>query len=138
MNIGKLSLLVILSFTFITSCSNDNDSNQTKTLNGIWNVKNISGGFAGIDDEYDTGIIRWIFDNQILTIENNESQGNIYTGFESGTYNYSTSEINGNNYITINNAEYGSFTLSANNLTINQNDTSSGAGADGFVLQFNR
>jgi hypothetical protein len=107
-------------------------------LNGIWNVKNISGGFAGIDDDYDTGIITWTFNNQILTIENNESQGNIYSGFESGTYYYSTNEINGNNYIIINNAEYGGFTLSVNNLTINQNETSSGSGADGFMLQFER
>jgi hypothetical protein len=138
MKIVKLSLLMILSLVFFTSCNNDDDSNQMEILNGIWNVKNISGGFAGIDDDYDTGIITWTFNNQILTIENNESQGNIYSGFESGTYYYSTNEINGNNYIIINNAEYGGFTLSVNNLTINQNETSSGSGADGFMLQFER
>ena len=138
MKIGKLSLLMILSLIVFTNCNNDDDSNQTETLNGIWNVKNISGGIAGIDDDYGTGIITWTFNNQVLTIENNESQGNIYSGFESGTYNYSINEINGVNFITINNAEYGSYTLSINNLTINQNETTNGSGADGFILQFER
>jgi len=138
MKIVKLSLLMILSLVNFTSCNNDDNSNQMEILNGIWNVKNISGGFAGINDDYDTGIITWTFNNQILTIENNESQGNVYSGLESGTYNYSTNEINGNNYIIINNAEYGGFTLSVNNLTINQNETSSGSGADAFILQFEK
>jgi len=138
MKIGRLSLLMILGLVVFTNCNNDDDSNQEETLNGIWNVKNISGGISGIDDDYDNGIITWTFNNQVLTIENNESQGNIYSGFESGTYNYSTNEVNGINYITINNAEYGGYTLSINNLTINQNETSSGSGADFFILQFER
>ena len=129
---------MILGIVFFTNCNSDDDSNQAETLNGIWNVKNISGGFAGIDDEYDAGIITWTFNNQVITIVNNESQGNIYSGFESGTYNYSINEVNGNNYITINNAEYGGYALSINNLTIDQNQTSSGSGADGFMLQFER
>lgn len=138
MKIGRLTLIMILGFVFFTSCNNDDDSNQEETLSGIWNVKNISGGFAGIDDDYEIGIITWTFSNQMLTVENNENQGNIYSSFGSGTYNYSTSEINGVNYITINNTEYGGFTLSINNLTINQNETTSGSGADGFILQFEK
>jgi len=138
MKIGRLILLMILGLVVFTNCNNDDDSNQEETLNGIWNVKNISGGISGIDDDYDNGIITWTFNNQVLTIKNNESQGNIYSGFESGTYNYSTNEVNGINYITINNAEYGGYTLSINNLTINQNETSSGSGADFFMLQFER
>jgi hypothetical protein len=138
MRIRKLCLLIILSLVFFTNCNSDDASNQAETLNGIWNVKNISGGFAGIDDDYEAGLVTWTFNNQVITIENNESQGNIYSGFESGTYNYSINEVNGNNYITINNAEYGGYTLSINNLTIDQNQTSSGSGADGFMLQFER
>jgi hypothetical protein len=138
MRIRKLCSLIILSLVFFTNCNSDDGSNQSETLNGIWNVKNISGGFAGIDDDYDAGIVTWTFNNQVITIKNNESQGNIYSGFESGTYTYSINEVNGNNYITINNAEYGGCTLSINNLTIDQNQSSSGSGADGFMLQFER
>ena len=122
----------------LINCNDAEDENQAENLNGIWSIKNISGGIAGIDDNYETGIITWTFNNQILIVENNESQGNIYSGFESGTYNYSINEINGNNYIIINNDEYGGYTFSINNLTINQNETSNGSGADGFILRLVR
>lgn len=135
---GKLCLLILLSLVLCISCSNEDDSTQVETLKGIWKVKNISGGIAGIDDKYEAGIITWTFNNEILTVENNENQGSIYSGFENGTYNYSTSEINGVRYIMINNTEYGGFTLSINSLLINQNETSSGLGADGFILEFEK
>jgi hypothetical protein len=83
-------------------------------------------------------VITWTFNNQILTVENNENQWHIFSGFESGTYNYTVSEIDGINYIIINNAEFGSYTLSRNELIIDQNIKKSGTGADRFILQFNR
>jgi hypothetical protein len=57
MRIRKLCLLIILSLVFFTNCNSDDASNQAETLNGIWNVKNISGGFAGIDDDYEAGLV---------------------------------------------------------------------------------
>ncbi|RIA09714.1 hypothetical protein OE09_1560 [Flavobacteriaceae bacterium MAR_2010_72] len=137
MKIRKLSLVVVSVIVLITSCNTDDRTNQ-ETLTGIWNVRQISGGVAGINDEYEPGTITWSFNNQILIVDNNENQGNTYSGLESGTYNFSTIEIDGVNYIIINNAEYGSYTLSIDSLTINQNQTSSGPGADGFILQFEK
>lgn len=138
MKIGKLGRLMILGIILITSCSKKDESTKLESRDGIWQVKNISGGFTGIDDEYETGVITWTFNNQILTVENNENQGYIYSGFESGTYNYTVSEIDGINYIMINNAEFGSYTLSRNKLIIDQNITKSGTGVDKFILEFNR
>jgi len=138
MKIWKLNILMVLGIILFTSCNNNDDSTELESLEGTWSVKNISGGIAGIDDDYETGVITWTFNNQVLTVINNESQGNLYSGFESGTYSYSTSEINGINYIIINNAEYGGYTISINNLTINQNETTAGSGADGFLLRFER
>jgi hypothetical protein len=138
MKIGKLSLLLLLGIIFFTNCSNDDEPTELESYNGTWNIKNISGGIAGIEDEYETGIITWTFNNQILTVENNAVQGYIYSGFESGTYNYSTSEINGINYIIINNTIFGSYTLSLTSLTINQNESASGSIDDGFILQFEK
>ena len=138
MKIGKLSLLMILGIVLFTNCNNDDDSTESESIIGTWNVKNISGGIAGIEDEYETGTITWAFNNEILTVENNDTQGNIYSGFESGTYSYSATEINGINYIIIDNAEYGGYTLSNDDLTINQNETTSGSGADGFILQLEK
>jgi hypothetical protein len=138
MKIGQLGQLMILGIVLFISCSKQDESTKLESRDGIWQVKNISGGFAGIDDEYETGVITWTFNNQILTVENNENQGHIFSGFESGTYNYTVSEIDGINYIIINNAEFGSYTLSRNELIIDQNIKKSGTGADRFILQFNR
>ncbi len=50
----------------------------------------------------------------------------------------STNEINGINYIIINDVEYGGFAFSIKSLTINQNEVLSRSKADGFMLQFER
>jgi len=103
MKLGKLSLLLFLGLVLFTSCSNDDDnSTELESLNGIWNVKNISGGIAGIDNRYETGIITWTFDNQTLTVENNSAQGNIYNRFESGTYSYLLLEDENEQFINLN------------------------------------
>ena len=102
MKLGKLSLLLFLGIALLTGCSNDDDSLQEETLNGIWNVNNISGGIAGIDNGYETGIITWTFNNQTLTVENNAAQGNIYNGFESGTYSYLLLEDENEQFINLN------------------------------------
>jgi hypothetical protein len=68
MRIRKLSLLIILSLVFFTNCNSDDASNQAETLNGIWNAKNINGGLAGIDDDYEAGLVTWTFNNQVIII----------------------------------------------------------------------
>jgi hypothetical protein len=140
MKIRILTLLLTLGLITFTSCNNDNDSSQIETLNGIWNLKNVSGGFAGINEDFENGIITWTFNshNSTLTVENNNSQVSIYSGYENGTYPYSTVENNGNEYILINTAEVGRYILSIKNLTINENEIQSGSGADGFILEFER
>lgn len=138
MKIDKIIVAIILAVLFITSCDKDNQSNQSDEIEGTWKVTNISGGFAGIDDDYASGVITWKFNGQTLTVINNESQGAIYSGFETGTYQYTSTEINGVKYININSQEFGGYTITNNNLTINQNETSTGSGADGFILNFSR
>jgi hypothetical protein len=68
MKIGKLGRLMILGIVLFISCSKQDESTKLESRDGIWQVKNISGGFAGIDDEYETGVITWTFNNQILTV----------------------------------------------------------------------
>ncbi|OUR94254.1 hypothetical protein A9Q87_00995 [Flavobacteriales bacterium 34_180_T64] len=140
MKIRILTFLLTLGVITFTSCDNDDDSSQIVTFEGTWNLKNISGGFAGIDDEYDSGIITWTFNNQnlMLNVINNSSQESIYSGYESGTYTYSITESNGSEYIVINTEVFGKLILLGNNLTLNQDETPSGSGADGFLLQFER
>lgn len=139
MKIEKSSLLMALVITLFASCSSSEEkSAELKSLQGIWNVKTIRGGIAGIDDDYTTGTITWAFTDHTFTVDNNDSDASAYTGLESGTYSYATTQINGLNYISINGTGYGSYILSNNNLTINQNETVSGPASDGFILGFER
>lgn len=135
-----LTLLLTLGVMIFTSCNNDDDASPIEPLNGTWNLKNIVGGFAGIDDDYDTGVITWTFNNQnlMLNVENNSSQETIYSGFETGTYSYAIVENNGSEFILINDEEYGKYVIDVNGLVINQNEIQVGVGSDGFILQFER
>ncbi len=136
---SKILVLLVVGFCGVIASCND-DSPQASTINGTWNLKNVSGGLAGINDDYNRGIIKWNFDSQALTltVENNNSQNIIYDGFESGVYSYSILESGGNSYLIVEDTEFGGYTLTENNLMIDQNKTSTGSGADGFIIELER
>ena len=137
---SKILVLLIVGFGEVIASCNYDDSTQVSTINGTWNLKNISGGLAGINDDYNQGIIKWIFNSQslTLTVENNNSQNTIYDGFESGIYSYSILESGGNSYLIVEDTEFSGYTLTENNLMLDQNKTSTGSGADGFILELER
>jgi hypothetical protein len=126
---------VLSVFTLLVGCSSS-DSSEKDPIDGIWDVHNISGGFAGINDDYPQGTIIWSFDAQTsnLTITNNNTNNTIYDGFESGEYPYTILHIDKTLYLQVNGQEFGGVVISQNELVINQNITSTGSGADGFVI----
>ena len=141
MKLKALILTLLLGIGLLISCSKD-DTNilpQEEFLNGTWNLKNLSGGFAGLNENYSGGTITWTFNsqNQTIIIDNNEPASKSFI-FDSGTYNYSIIEINNQKYLNIENDEYGGLIISTNSLTIDQNEISWGVGADGFVLYFEK
>lgn len=105
MKIGKLSLLMIVSLVFFMNCKSDDDSNQTETLNGTWNLKKVYGGFAATSN-YEIGDVKWTFNvtENTVIIENNIMT---LTEPDSGTYDYRI-EPNGEiQTLFINNIERG-------------------------------
>lgn len=137
---SKILVLLVVGFCGAIASCNDDDPTQASTINGTWNLKNISGGIAGINDDYNQGIIKWIFNSQslTLTVENNNSQNTTYDGFESGIYNYSILESGGDSYLIAEDIEFGGYTVTENNLIIDQNKTLIGTGADGFIIELER
>jgi len=138
MKIGKLSLLIILSLVFFTNCSNNDDSNQTESLNGTWNLKNVSGGLQGINIDYTQGEVEWNFnlENNTLIVENNiitTGPEDIYAGLDSGTYNIEIEQNGGTQTLFINDTERGVIILLNTNLKIDD-----GVAADGFITEFER
>ena len=139
MIIKNLSLLMILSLMLFTSCNKeDDDSNQTDTLNGIWNLKNVSGGFVGVDIDYSQGEVKWDFNlgNNTLIVENNimtTGPEDIYAGLDSGTYEIRIEENEEIESLFIDDTKKGIIILLNDNLKIDDNFTS-----DGFITEFER
>ena len=140
MNFKNLISILFFGLLLLTGCTEEADIvPQDQSLNGTWNLKNLSGGFAGINENYSNGTITWTFNSQnqnIVIVNNNEASTQFI--YASGTYNYSIIEINNQKYLQIDNGEYGGLNISNNNLVIDQDIISNGVGADGFILNFEK
>jgi len=130
----KVSFLLICLVVLLTSCKSD----DTDSTNDIWNLVNISGGFAGIDKNFDTGKIIWTFneENSTLVIEKNTQEP--FIGINEGTYFYVIENIDGATYLNLDNIERGSYAISQNQLIIDENKSSTGSGADRYVFKLEK
>jgi hypothetical protein len=130
---------IIFSFVimfFIMGCSTDNTHENSDVPSGTWNLINVSGGLAGIDNDFEKGKIVWNFNvkDSTLVVANNDGSNSIYNGLATGTYTYSIHEGKDEFYLLINDKEVGGITLAKSQLVIDQNSTTNGSGADGFVM----
>ncbi|WP_405574871.1 hypothetical protein [Winogradskyella sp. Asnod2-B02-A] len=133
--------IYILTFTLLMlSCNTDDNSQQNAepTIGGQWNLVNVTGGLAGVDDDFEVGLIIWDFneDNLELTVTNNNTANVIYDGLSSGTYDYEVLSTTGETaYLVIHNfgINHEIITLNASQLVLDE-----GVVADGFLLTFNR
>ncbi|WMI68840.1 hypothetical protein [Mangrovimonas sp. YM274] len=129
-------LIALLFFSSLYSCCNSDDDNaNTNNLEGSWNLVRVTGGFAGVDDEFEPGLIIWDFNtsNTTITVTNNHTENTIYDGLPTGTYNYNLSTTEEGEYITVENMLNGQLNISGNQMTLDDNVT-----ADGFLLSFNK
>ena len=140
----KYSLIIAcISLFTLTNCSLDSVNNDIPQVTKIiWNLKNVTGGIDGVDNDFATGKIVWEFKDATssLTVSNTNTDTSIEDGLDSGNYTFSLTEIGSDTYLNINSNEVGKiiFTDSGNTLTINQNLKSTGTGTDGFVYMFTK
>lgn len=132
-----LMIAIVLISALSIGCSNDddtNDENKTPTLNGKWNLVNVSGGIQGIDQDFQKGTVVWDFnqsDETVTIINNNQLQG-VYDGFPSGTYSYGITSPADAEVLVVNEISLGTVDLKINTLTIEQ------LAIDGVKLSFTR
>lgn len=107
-------------------------------MSGTWNLKMITGGFGGLEDTYNSGVVVWTFNNQQLTVQNNAPASFIYSGLTTGVYPYEVQIINNETYLFIANEHFSGVSFLNNELTLDQNSIPDANGADGFVLLFER
>lgn len=139
----KSKLLILLTlFISLSNCSIDNNStnNPPQVIKIYWNLINVSGGIAGVNEDFQSGTITWTFDEptETLTIFNNNTNVNIEDGLDSGTYSYSILNVEDKSFLVLDSNELGSIELTTNQLTINENIKSESNVADGFIYLFSR
>lgn len=139
---------LIIFIGVLVSCQKDNltelNLNRKATtrlenanqLDGKWTLVGVSGGFAGTNTNFQSGLITWNFNenNQQLTVVNNNPVSNaIYDGLQTGNYTYNNSIMvscgNETTPLNIINSFESCYTISNNTLVINNNQI-----ADGFQL----
>ncbi|TRX61860.1 hypothetical protein FNH22_03535 [Fulvivirga sp. M361] len=133
------TLIIAFVIGLFTGCGQDDDpTTQAQTINGTWNLSNVSGGLTGINIDYNVGEVSWVFNEntKVLIIENNiESTGpeDIYAGLESGTYDYKIQHEDDHQVLYIDGAERGILKIEDNILKIDD-----GVAVDGFLTEFER
>ncbi|PKQ45114.1 hypothetical protein [Confluentibacter flavum] len=138
-------IIACISFLTLTNCSlGDVDNSEPQVIRVLWHLKNVSGGVAGVDNDFNSGVIVWEFKDatSTLTVSNNNSNAAIEDGLNSGTYTYSIDDNSTGNddYISIGPNEFGSIAITSNGnqLIIDQNKTSTGPAADGYIYTFDK
>lgn len=135
----KIKLLIVLCCTFVlTSCSVGNDVNDQQNYKRLWHLINVTGGVGGVNQNFEPSTIVWSFDEPTLklTVTNNNQDDTAPDGLDSGTYDYSIINANGESYLVIDDNELGELSFSQTGMGINENIKSTGTGADGFVYLF--
>lgn len=132
----KLRILIpFFIIGFLAGCQKDDPTFFGAALEGTWSLINISGGFVGTNCDIPEGIVVWTFSDSQVEMENNDPSGEApCSGVLTGAFSYSILEQNSKHFLLIDGNERGRINLEGNELTINQNEFSTGSGADGFVL----
>ncbi|MEC3908859.1 hypothetical protein VOI54_17660 [Tamlana sp. 2201CG12-4] len=135
-------LFIIICLITLTSCSISDDTPDNEVSITQWSLINVSGGLAGINTDFESGIIVWRFNNLdgTLSVLNNNDDNSLEDGLDSGTYNHLFIEKDEDLFLTIDGIEYGLVTISEDTETfiLNQNITSTGSGADLFIYTFEK
>ena len=134
----KSTFYILGLILVVLSCNSDDDAQQNTepTLFGPWSLVNVSGGFAGVNDDFEIGTITWNFnlENLELTVTNTNTTNVIFDGLPSGTYDYALlTPIDEDASVVINTFSYDITTLSSSQLVLDE-----GIAFDGFLLTFNR
>ncbi|WP_178986291.1 hypothetical protein [Winogradskyella helgolandensis] len=128
----------ILAIMFLTlSCNGDDDAQQDPepTLNATWSLVNVSGGFAGVNDDFESGLITWNFNTvpSQITITNTNTTEVIHSGYPSGTYNYEVIITANDSTLVIEDRDLRIISLTTNQLILDE-----GMVSDGFLYTLNR
>lgn len=131
--LSTLSLILIL--VFASNCKNSTSSIE-ETINGSWNLKTMTGGFMGLNNNFQDGEVVWTFDEgaNTLVIEVNilsTIPTETYYGLGSGNYSYEIQQESGIMTLYADDSKVGIISFSDKELILDD-----GIVADGFMYEF--
>jgi len=126
----KKLVLILICGMLLLSCSTNTDL----SIEEKFYLVNVSGGFAGVNENFDRGQIIWTFNeqNSTLIIEKNTNEN--FSGLNEGLYSYSIENINNRLFLHIDENELGGISTNVSGMIIDENMRSTGSGADGFIM----
>ena len=125
----KVFLILICGMLLISCSTNNNLSIEQKFY-----LVNVSGGFAGVNENFDRGQIIWTFNEQNSTLNIEKNTNESFSGLNEGIYSYSIENINNHLFLHINENELGGVSTYENGMIVDENIRSTGSGADGFIM----
>jgi hypothetical protein len=133
----SIFLFCLVAFTTLNSCSKDSNSSIDDPIAGEWKLVNVSGTFAGINNNFPLGMITWNFNPNTLTVTvvNNNTNPNLWDVLETGTYTYqyiNNPDSPCGESIEIDESVFGCYTFVNDSLIIDQSI------ADGFAITLKR
>lgn len=134
-------IIACISFLTLTNCSLDSVNNtQPQTIRVLWHLKNVSGGIDNVDNDFPANKIIWEFDGPNLEVNNTNTDTALEDGPDTGSYPYTTFKVGEKEYLKVNSIEIGrvTFNTDGTQLTLNQNEISTGSVADGYIFTFDK
>ena len=100
-------------------------------------MRNVQGGFIGIDIDFNRDVIVWTFNEntQVLTVENavDPSDTNYpFSGLPTGSYTFEVNDVDGTAILQIEGADQGEYIVTATTLMIDDRP------ADGYLRTFEK
>ena len=125
--------IYLLVFALVVfACNNDDDGtpNNDFPLEGQWSLVNVSGGLAGVDEDFEMGLITWDFEiqTQQVTVVNSNT-ASVFSGFQTGVYDFQVLTNSEMSSLILDD----SFSMVITTLTSNQLILDKGVAADGFL-----
>jgi hypothetical protein len=134
----KKTIYIIIITLLTLSCNSDDEASQNEepSLIGPWSLVNVSGGLAGVNDDFEIGVITWDFNENFLefTVTNTNATNVIFDGLPTGTYNFRVLSSTGEDaFLVTDTYSYEITTLTGTQLKLDE-----GIAFDGFLLTFTR
>ena len=112
------SIAFVTSLLFIFGCNND-QLEPRQQIYGHCNLINKCGGFAGINCTYELSEQTWTFEQSVVTIvDNANNTGASCASFFEGSYSYEVQEVEGKQFLLLEEDNLGRIVISNNELTI--------------------